>query len=1087
MSFYNKAQEIDQLVNQPGKYASLSPLLEDKALRDYFFRNISDPVFMDLLKSYLNPDSIEFDSEGNSYFWPPLDFLEKVSIKVKGDATNYGEYGPKLLRIIGKIVNFSKRSKKINNYHIWWYSVKIINNLPCHLIKENLSLKTFKLWLNEWSGSTVKANLAISDIADDLMGKFISDETTREYAEMIIYLVTRIAPGKQKSSIRYRDDAVLVWDTYTVLEAFKKHHQAISKRSSLRVIYLLLDRLQAALEYKDSGSWTDIQLTDNFYKIKASRIIRNRSQFGEIGFRKNQYLCEVLKYSADQLKNSNFNDKDALALIFFQIEPDESIGEPFIITANNKDQFVSRIKQNLPRNISWEKSDKYTEKLGHIFNNLFEDHSNIWAKSLSGHLSSYNSEDAHENLTIILRDILVARCKASSSDGRKIITALISNKYRFPLFKRLSLLCINQDWTSYNDLLVTFFKAQQNVLQKHDWEVELQDLLTDHSRDIKDADFVQILRGRIADPPDYYIKKGEKSAAYWQYTWLSPLKENTNFSSAYALAMEKADIKDKKPYQPDRSDMEFQEVTHQSPISDDSLSAMAITDLIKFISDFKGADEWGSIEGKPDRRGLLDSFQGAVKKNPSKYVDSIEDFKNAPYAYIHRLFCGIKEAWNSGSDIDWSKVLVFALEYISSGVFLDAALSNQGPDSGEGRYIWVVEAVADLIADGCRNDARAFSPDHLPAADKIFDAMVPLLNGESNPDTQRDSLTYALNTTLGRTIMAYVSYALRVARVAKQPQANWGTNKYERFFSIGIEAFIWFGRYLPNMRYLDKEYSDKKIQLFSQLPASNSNWRRFMEGYLSGATFYEDLYYAMRHNYEKAIDQKVFEEQIDNRLVQHICIGYLRGYESLNEQNENQALSLFRRMLDHSDSEKTRDRWVEVVSFFWSFVRKRNKEDTGNDEESLTSKEQARIKKFWGWTYDNSDMISLKLGNQYGTFLGRLAELTVLLDKIDATTEKWVLLSAANIYQYRESMFFIEYLAKFTDNESAQRLGKIFLKVLEKMTPTYKTEDILAIVKLIYEKGDRATADEICNTYGKRGYHFLRDIWARNQPAEMRG
>ena len=72
---------------------------------------------------------------------------------------------------------------------------------------------------------------------------------------------------------------------------------------------------------------------------------------------------------------------------------------------------------------------------------------------------------------------------------------------------------------------------------------------------------------------------------------------------------------------------------------------------------------------------------------------------------------------------------------------------------------------------------------------------MPLLKGEREPDTQRDAVTYALNTTLGRVIESFIIYSLRVARVKKkdseEQEEDWGKNKYDRFFNKGIDASIW--------------------------------------------------------------------------------------------------------------------------------------------------------------------------------------------------------------------------------------------------------------------------------------------------------
>ena len=117
------------------------------------------------------------------------------------------------------------------------------------------------------------------------------------------------------------------------------------------------------------------------------------------------------------------------------------------------------------------------------------------------------------------------------------------------------------------------------------------------------------------------------------------------------------------------------------------------------------------------------------------------------------------------------------------------------------------------------------------------------------------------------------------------------------------------------------------------------------------------------------------------------------------------------------------------------------------------------------------------MADKYNDFLGNLVDLTILLDKINEEQEKWIVLSSQHV---EKSYFFIEYLTKFTDAESVQRVTNILLKVLEHSTPLYQKEDLELIVNRIYDNGDKEHADEICNIYGSRGFPFLRTLYEKH-------
>ena len=234
---------------------------------------------------------------------------------------------------------------------------------------------------------------------------------------------------------------------------------------------------------------------------------------------------------------------------------------------------------------------------------------------------------------------------------------------------------------------------------------------------------------------------------------------NKYFTSLYEEARQKAGLRKDQSYKPERSTVAKLGwgASHKAPISKENLLLKPIIEIAKFLDDFKGADFWhGTFEGEPDKEGLAGILQGAVKEDPKKFTDHLNAFMDTDYFYLDRIFRGLKEAWDGGIDLDWKIVFDFCIGYLRKGenVIIDEARKVQGEDSGRGgRYIWIVEAIVELISSGSADDSRAFPPELFAEVEEIFDLIIPLLKGEKRPDTQRDALMYALNTTLGRTIM----------------------------------------------------------------------------------------------------------------------------------------------------------------------------------------------------------------------------------------------------------------------------------------------------------------------------------------------
>ncbi len=1074
--FYAQVQKIDNVINKDQVTEDIANNLialikTDNALSNYFFQTVEGVQWFTYLykDEYFSPERISYDSQGYALFWNVLEYLERVSEQLK----QAPQYGHTLIDIIDSAVQFSLNKKRINSPHIWWYCVKILNNIPSNIIKDNLNVQTFQTWLTVWTDSSLASDLAISDIGIKLLPKFLEDDSTVDYAEEIIDAITEIRTGGKSTSTVIKEDAVFAGDSYWIRDAFQKNYKLIGQKCSVKTVLKLADKLRRSLEYNQQSYYRNIQIGQDLYRILVSRIFAEEIKEGEIVFKDDHYECVLKKYAPDQFKENDFESSYRL----YNTEPKIEL-KHFKFIAADRNTMAAAIKQDLPAEINWEDAENFKEKLRYMFDGLYSDYSHIWCRSLSQ--GPEYGDDAKEILTNILRDVLLAKCESSRSDGNQILASFLSDKYRFPIFRRFVLLCIDMYWVDYSGFLDHFLDLHPAALAESDFEVELQDMLGNHN-----TSFSTPLKKRILEfinnVPEYYIEKGEQSIAYWKYKWLSPMRENQKFSAMYEETRQKAG--ENEPYKANRSALTGEVDGHRSPILKEDILQKPIYELIQYLKEFKGKESPRSVlEDKPDRQGLGEILRVAAQEDPKKFTEEMDAFLLVDYYYVHRILGGLEKAWNDGKDIDWNKFFKFSIKYFSKNSLIEEAQQVQGEDIGNGKYIWVIEDIVDLIAGGCRNDQRAFSSEYFDKVEQIFELILPLLKGEMHPDTQRDVLTYALNTTLGRTIMAYISFSLRKARATQKREENWGQKRYDRFFAIGVEAYIWFGSYLAQMKYLDEEYTKNKIEYFTKKDPDDFEWQMFMDGYLTGATkVYQEIYSLMRTNYIKALESKTLGEQTNRRLVEHIALGYLYYEESLDKKNADGSPSLFMKMLTEAGNIEKKDRWLKVASFFWSLTGRTIRKEGKDSEKEIVEEIRKKILEFWAWTFDKQDFVRKNLGNDYNSFLGQMAELTILLDKIDDVAEKWLLLCAPYIDLQHGATLFVEYLTKFDDEESIKRIGKIFLKVLENTTPTFRQEEITLIVRRVYDKGDRSDADAICNTYGRRGVHFLKPLWEEYQ------
>ena len=621
-------------------------------------------------------------------------------------------------------------------------------------------------------------------------------------------------------------------------------------------------------------------------------------------------------------------------------------------------------------------------------------------------------------------------------------------------------------WNDYNYLLEELFALMPGILEASDLEFELYYVFSRHNSKFSD-EMKNKIKALINNVPGYYLRYGENHACRWQFQWLSALKNNEYFISLYEKTKAKAAPRGGKDYAPGEFIFRDISVEDNSPLSREQVANMPVAEIIKYLNKFQGVDSWhGIFARKPTREGLAVVLQYAVKDSPVKFVDALKQFIDIDDLYLHRIIHGIHDSWNDGGGMDWERYFDFCVACLE-------VAPGQGKDDDKSL---VIRAMVEFIDDIFRKDELALDVKYFDQVEKIFDLIVPLLKGETCPDVRNDALTYALNTTLGMTVRNYLYFSLTVARMTDKKIENWGNDKFERFLPVGIEGYIWLGSWLSQVYYSDTGYAKAKIDYFSRQNISDFQWQMFMEGYLTNRQVYEGIYIPMRENYKKCVSCDVFNGRVDRDLVGHICVGYLNMWESLDKKNDNGDESLFWKLLMEPGNSDNFDRWIEAATFFRSVVRTRRNSEDGPGGKGFTEEHKNRILEFWRWTYANQEFVKDKLKGKYGNFLGQMAELTIILDKIGEEEEKWLILCASHI-EYGKPNFLIEYLARYDDSESISRVGRIFNRYLKNATPTHRQEYIKSIVKRIYTNGNKDDADAICSTYGRRGIDFLKPVW----------
>ena len=680
----------------------------------------------------------------------------------------------------------------------------------------------------------------------------------------------------------------------------------------------------------------------------------------------------------------------------------------------------------------------------------------VWIPTIEDHPQTSFPDRYECQLVYFVRDIFE---QSNPADIKEDISSLL--KIEHPIFKRIAIHIINYH---YNELHELFWNWKGNPLDEHWLKHEMYELLKNNCKSFSKEERRKIIEW--IESKDYYIpdeikedkEQVKKILAYRKREWLKALlgTEDPDVVSSYEKYQE---INATEIEHPGFDSWHYGvQVGTISPIEETNLLNMSNIQIAEYLQNFKGEEHFGG----PSQEGLSDTLRKCVTENPDKFATELNHFSSVQQSYQHALLWGLRDAWRSNKDFIWNGIFNFIEQIIQADDFW-----NEESDEGIFNYKkMIIGQIANLIEEGTRNDKHAFDEKLLPKAEEIL--LILADKAKSDYFDMKDIVTSVLNSSKGKIFSAMINYSLRYARLNNKEQderwietiKNDFTKRLDRDIESTIEFSVILGEYLPNLYYLDKEWVKGNInQIF--LKDNEAHWEAAFTGYLfHSSTVYKDLYFLLKNNnnYDKGIVTEFKDDHTIERLVQHICLGYIEGWEKLDDES-----SLITRLIKNNNNNK---QLLAIERFFWML---RNK---------LTDKIKAKVKPLW-------KVIIQQLSNnqdntEYQKIIAEFSNWLCLVDEIDKETVEWLKLSAKYQVEYNTT-FFIEYLLEHVEH-TPDRVGEIYLEMLNSnIYFEYEKENIQEIVKRLYTQGQKLIADKICILYGARGYDFLKELFENNR------
>ncbi len=677
----------------------------------------------------------------------------------------------------------------------------------------------------------------------------------------------------------------------------------------------------------------------------------------------------------------------------------------------------------------------------------------VWIPAIEDHEQTRFPNRYECQLVHFIRDMLEA---ADSKEIKPVVQDMLVSEH--DIFKRLAYHLINHHYNSLSSLLWCISNNPLVSLTIH----ELYELIKAHCNSFDETQISTILNWIETFPEKAFgiAEKEEKVKAYYKKEWLFALLDtgNKEVKRRYEACNSINDAEIEHPgfhywsYGPGF-------VKEVSPIDEDEFKKKTNDEIAEYIKSYKENEETSRKDFT--RINLASSFRKFVSNDPVRFSTNITPFLSIPRKYQYEFLRGFEEAWKNDKNFDWNELLPFMKKLIENGSFW----SEDKQESGDDYSRWIADTIANLIEEGTKDDKHSFSSDLLRIAEQII--LLLLGNVKSNMDTTNDLVTSVLGSSKGKVFIAAINYSLSYARLCcREKDDRWVeaiksefSKRLDKTKETGLEFSIVIGWYLTDLYYLDKQWVVSNFNKIFDLE-SDKHWEAAFIGHIvMTSTVYEEIYKLLRDNghYKKGLSWSFRDRHAADKLVQNIAIGYFAGWDDLAD-----ADGLLSKLFETDKAEYI----SELVTFVCTFKDKDEKEN----RHKIKPLWKAIIKKITPHLEEK----------EYRTIASNLGKWLSLVDTIDDDVHEWLQISAKNIEENWNSGFFIKYLCKHVKKTPAMA-GNLYLKMLNAGTyPNYKKEDIVSIVRTLYELNEKETANKICNLYCSKGFEFLRETFEMN-------
>jgi len=982
-----------------------------------WFNYLKENGFLDPSK---NPASVSTENGDEIPFWGVLDYVEKLA-ETFSNSENM-EFIPDVLDFIKNV-----SEKPVDNYKTFSRIIRILSLIPNkYVTAEYLS------FIPVWLDSRYDTMLQTHELFNSLLPKFLSDNSSLEdIGKAEIILTHSFKLKKNRSNLLGDGYSIYTYDSplylYYVNHYFndEKQIKITAEKCGNVPFYALLNSVNILI--RDTPITGKETVGDIAYSFLITRNFENLTI--TVNKIENEVQIEIINQVID-----NYLDKG----------PVEQWLDKFL-----RDIFKEQeIRESL-----------YERILEKIVFNLNNDLISIFGydgiKDLDDEVR--NSSKTVTVFSLLLRNWLVEMSnKPDLASINEVFRDLIENhRYNIPFFKRMILYVVAENWENLK-FWFWYLIDEDDPLQiftEGAYKLELYHLLYKIAKKLTDIEVqkLQFVLDKGPQEQKYYTPEKE----IWQHRWLDALKENDIFAKQF----HEITVKNNMKTDYSNEGKITVRVGNISPFTADEILSMPPETLIEQILGFDSTNRW---EG-PSIDGFADEIKIAVKSNPDYFTLILADLNDAGYIYINNILYGLTDAWKSGNNFDWHKVLEFCMNYITSDNFIHNRIKNN--DEIKTAKDWVYDSIAYLIIAGIQNDNQSIDTNLFPAVKDILLYMINICEEEQTDwDYETDFVLYSINTSRGKLFRALLEYSLKTARTcaANDNEIKWETDIKSIFTTSLVEnsteAYTLLGMYFRQFMYLDNSWLLENVSSINV--CEDKSWLAFIKGLAYSNAVSKEYYIVIRPIYEKVIENNAFDKKTAKGLMRHLFAYYLWDYDSAKET------SLLYELLN---SDINADLLNQIIAVL---VQNRK----ALMEENRYSEDEISLKIFPLWEI-LAEKIKRITDRKSLDLLQNIIYLNDYVEELNSENFSLVYSNFELFSDVRSNIYNVKNLVQWSKNSPADLVGKI--SQMLNFEYVHNQNLITELTEYLYSNDQKAAANNLVNNFAMNGFDFLRDLFQK--------